>query len=131
MDVKVKDLLKHLVSLPDIRFVLSEAYENLDTGDLVSVVERLLEWNRIVYTDDDNFGQYFETEFVLNPGPQKERFDSVFGYSPILNLIFSLENNKVVYNKNLSSDEIAEIQKYIYEHRRKRRFLFPPRIRKK
>ncbi|SEC37031.1 hypothetical protein SAMN04489761_2802 [Tenacibaculum sp. MAR_2009_124] len=130
MKPEIKELLYNLTGGANVKKLLHEAYGKMDSLDISICVDRLLFWNRVVCSGESDYGQYFEKEYLLI-GAEIERFSKLFEYSPVLFKVFAFDGKKVIYNEELTEDEIREIRKYIYDRRRKKRFIFGPRIRQK
>ena len=129
MSPEVKNVLESLVDIKKRNEILENAYENMEIKDVFNVIERILFWNRAVFSDEGDYDQYFENEYILL-GKQIERTSEVFKYAPELSKVFSFQRDRVKYNDELEKEEINEIREYIYNRRRVKRFIFPPKIRK-
>jgi hypothetical protein len=129
MKPEVKELLYNLTSIVNTKKALHTAYENMTSSDISVCSNNLLFWNRVVYSGEGDYGQYFEKEYILK-GAEIERFSKLFKYSPVLLSVFAFDGKKITYNEELTTEEIQEIRKYIYDRRLKKRFIFGPRIRR-
>lgn len=130
MKPEIKELLYNLTSIVNTKKALYDAYESMDSSHISVCTDRLLFWNRVVYSGEGDYGQYFEKEYILE-GAEIERFSKLFKYSPILLSVFVFDGERITYNEELTEEEIQEIRKYIYDRRRKKRFIFGPKIRPK
>ncbi len=123
MSPEVKNVLESLVDIQKRGEILDEAYENMEIKDVFNVVERILFWNRAVFSDEGDYDQYFENEYILL-GQQIEKTSNIFKYAPELSKVFSFEKDRVKYNDELEKEEINEIREYIYKEKKSKKVYF-------
>jgi len=112
----VKEILDEMVLIdnPDQEHkYFQEALDKLGFAEVRNLISWILQWQKHLLKygeslDDD----YQEDRFILIE-PHQERYPFLYEYCSELNEIFKLNDTEIIFNDNLTEDELEEIKIYI------------------
>ena len=135
----VNELLDELINClrRDDKFELPKEHlkgvdDHLEYEDYISSLSRVTHWIRNSYLDL-LFEDQREDIFLIGGEYQQNRWKDIFTYSPVVKELFVNEGETLVWNPELSIEEIAEIRKYVGENFKPKMhvYLDPKKVRKK
>lgn len=129
----MKDIIKEIVQYKKTMQPIKDLIEiekKIGYENLSNLIGWLLHWQKAIHNpnvswpDDD----YKNEEYILNDILIKD-FPKFFKYCPELSDVFTLKDDRIIYNENLTEEEKVDIREYIDEHHKiKRRIrMLPPK----
>lgn len=114
----IKDLIDELISdkaIVDLKYTKA-SYEKMEGYNAITVNGDLLYWQKSIQNDRILLIEPNTKDYLVLEDVELSRFRQFFEYAPVLEELFKLEGTKVVYNKELSAEEIQEVLEYIDEN---------------
>jgi len=120
MKKEIEELLSEMINngtKPKDTVILNNSKENMDLTDFIVAREALMTWQKHVSIERGKFHLpgLLPNEMLIE-AQDYARLEQLFRYSPELNALFKLYEDKVTFNESLTEDEVAEIRVYVHNN---------------
>ncbi|MFK7756305.1 MAG: hypothetical protein AB8B53_05165 [Flavobacteriales bacterium] len=90
--------------------------DKLGFEEVRNLTKLILHWQKHIIKYPEPFNEDFQKDRFILIEPDQEMFPKLYKNCLELEQVFKLNGTEIVFNQDLSEEEIKEIQEYINEH---------------
>lgn len=115
----IKELLVELITYKKTfqpNLYLNDADKKIEFAELSMLITRILTWNKLVAIDKVPIATEETPEFMLINDVDYKMYSNLFEICQELKEVFTLEQDKIKFNADLTTEEKEEIRQFINDN---------------